>query len=516
MQLEAVKLGVRVSMMNISNRLFCRLDGFTPMMREQKRIALLKSLGLLEDGTVPVFEEATQTAAHFIDTPICILGVMVEEELWLKSAIGLSRLGLMNQLASSRRIPRMESFCTHVVDSQQLLLIEDTYEDPLFAQSLLTQYYGIRAYMGTPLITAEGGCIGTLAVMDLVSRHFSQRDAEFLGLTARWCLREFERDLLLKQQASSENQGLLFNLPSARGYTSFDRASELSTDTSTSLPTSTQGIKLQFLSQLTQELRAPLTSVVGMASVLLGETFGPLNNKQKEYLEIIHTSGKQMNGLVDEVLKLGAVDNSTSDLNLTPVNLEMLCQQALTSLAKIAKHKRQELRLSLEPGQRIWLLDKEKAQQALYYLAIGIIESSEPGSEIRIHVSRKNKTLNIAVWVFHPWLEGGLPQVKLQTPAILNSFGINIETEQKSQFSEGIETSFNNYVLSSASLELALNRPQKLNEVPAENNNQELLGLLLACYLAESHGGQITVQGSSESGYRYVLILPKIEVGEQI
>ncbi|MGB6294638.1 MAG: ATP-binding protein, partial [Rivularia sp. (in: cyanobacteria)] len=38
--------------------------------------------------------------------------------------------------------------------------------------------------------------------------------------------------------------------------------------------------------------------------------------------------------------------------------------------------------------------------------------------------------------------------------------------------------------------------------------SRETLGLLLSCQLAELHGGDITIQGSQESGYRYVLSLP--------
>ena len=40
------------------------------------------------------------------------------------------------------------------------------------------------------------------------------------------------------------------------------------------------------------------------------------------------------------------------------------------------------------------------------------------------------------------------------------------------------------------------------------NLSRESLGLLLSCQLAELHQGQITIQGSPESGYRYVVNLP--------
>ena len=78
------------------------------------------------------------------------------------------------------------------MDSQQFLTIEDTTTNSVFASSLLVQDYGIRAYLGYPLVTTEGDYIGTLGVMDLISRKFTNKEIDFLAMTARWCLREFE------------------------------------------------------------------------------------------------------------------------------------------------------------------------------------------------------------------------------------------------------------------------------------------------------------------------------------
>jgi signal transduction histidine kinase len=39
--------------------------------------------------------------------------------------------------------------------------------------------------------------------------------------------------------------------------------------------------------------------------------------------------------------------------------------------------------------------------------------------------------------------------------------------------------------------------------------------LLLSCHLAELHGGQIFIQGTPESGYRYIISLPYLVIAEQ-
>lgn len=512
MQGQKNNSGVKVNMSHPMSRLFCRLDGLTPTVREQQRVNLLKNFGLLETDTIPVFDEATQMAARFIETPICILGIMVYDNFCLKSAIGLSQLGLMNQIASSRKIARTEAFCTYVVDSQQVSQIEDTHNDFVFARSILTQHYNIRSYLGTPLITSNGQCIGTLAVMDLIPRQFTIKEVEFLTLSARWCLREFERDHLAKNYSFCEHE--LLSLESSKEENHYSSPSNGHSSIKQDSDYSISNIKLRLLRGLTQELRTPLTTVIGMSSILRGEVFGQLSDKQKNYLNIIHNSGHQMTSLVDEILKLGTIEENTSKLDLTLVNVEMICQQILNDLSEIAKQKGQDLRLSIEPGKGIWLLDKVKIKQALYYLVISVLESSESGGEVRIHVSRRNNTLNIAIWVSHPWLGDGLPQVTFNPSHITNQLLLEQEILSSIATSDKFDSFLVNQVVSPRSIEANLNRSKDINPQNTEENPQGLLGLLLGCYLAETHGGRIMVQGSPESGYRYVLMLPKIVVDE--
>ncbi|MDJ0582548.1 GAF domain-containing sensor histidine kinase [Crocosphaera sp.] len=503
MQVQAVNLGVNIHpMFNPTNRLFCRLDGLSPAVREQKRANILKQLRLLDTETIPIFDEATQTAARFIETPICLLGVMVQDQFCLKSAVGLSRLGLMNNLASTRKIARQEALSTYVVDSQQPLVIYDTLQDQIFASSSLVQDYGVRAFLGTPLITAEGQCLGALAVMDLIPRQFSARDVEFLSITARWCLREFERNHLLKTQSLQEDQCL--NLMTSNFSAPESSRSSSSSGSASSINT----IKLQLLRQLTGEFRTPLTSVIGMASVLQGEVFGSLNLKQKEYLKIIHDSGQQMNSLVKGILNLGISYKNDRELQLNPVNIEMLAQNTINSLAELVNQKQQKLRLSVEPGKRIWLLDKEIVRQSLYYLVMSILESGEVGGEVRIHISRRSKTVNIAVWLSHPWLGDGLPQVNVHPLLNQNKLTHSHHSVNSLETNQTVTATADDYILRTSYLETLLYAEEQKER--SSQNPQELLGLLLSCHLIEDHGGKIVVQGSPEAGYRYVLMLPKI------
>ena len=496
------------------NQLFCRLDGLTPSARREQRLTAIDKLGLLTGKSVSVLEEATQKAARFTGAPISVLGLVIEEEIWFKSAVGLSTTSLTDRLATERRIPLAESFSTYVIDSQQSLTIDNTLSSAIFADSILAQHYGIKTYLGVPLVTASGICLGTLEVMDWTARKFDDRDIDYLMLLARWCLGEFERTQSYTELTgfeASQWQKSVSSLKTGIDSASIHLASnrQLSTIASTekNACSNTNPIKIRLLSQLTQELKTPLTSVIGMASVLYREVYGPLTVKQKEYLEIIHNSGQNLITLVDEIVSLGVLSDRASEIELAAVDIEMLCQQVINSLTDIAKQHQQKLNLSIEPGNRVWFLDKEKVRQALYYLIVSVLEMSEPGGEIRVHVSKRDRALNIAVGIIHPWLGEDFGTTKLHSQTITEALRWHQNyPSDRIDLDLGNVAVSENQVLTASALMMAIDGDSTVdrntNKIP-----RDILGLLFCCHLTELHQGQVVVRGSGSS-YRYLLQFP--------
>ncbi len=501
-------------MNGLETRLFCRLDGLSAAAREQQRLFTVAELGLLETDSIPVFEEAAQTAAQFLSAPVCWMSVLDRDTLWLKASIGLSKLGLMNTLAKTRRMAREDSFDTHVVDSQQVLALNDAALHPAFSQSALVQQFGIRAYLGAPLVVSGGHCLGTLAILHSEPRDFTEKDVQSLELVARWCVSEFERDQAIASNAASSqaNQQTISNSniaplsPSSSNNISFP--GQFSTPQS-STPTPQDDpspLRLKLVGQLTQQLRAPLTAVLGMAGMLSREIYGPLTDKQREYLEVIQRSGQTLLSLIQEIMDLAALDNDQSGLNLTPVDIELLSQKVLHSLTPMGNQQDLQLQCSVEPGKRVWRLDKDKLRQMLYHLVFSIIQSANGGSLIKLHISRKTDQLQFSLWVSHPWLGEGLPPnnecenlsvLPVSTNDLGASFGEatpgGVATVQRllGELATPLNSENFNELLQATSAE----RPENLR-------------LLLSRHLAEIQGGQLFVQSSTESGYRYIALLP--------
>jgi signal transduction histidine kinase len=493
-------------MVNSKNKLFTpqnNENSLTLNIKEQQRLQALFNLGLRQSEMIPVFEEAAQTAAHFLEVEIAILGFIDQKFHWFKSAVGLSRLGLMNDLACKRQLLRQESFCSGVVETSQTLVINDISKETnsLLKDSILVRNYGISAYLGVPLIDANGNCLGTLAVMARQPRNFTNRDIEFLQITARWSMSEFERNRLLQNNPAVENtkSNLEFLLLEEQIIDLKITPPVVKTDFNFS-----QQIKLELLNQITQELRTPLTSILGMAGVLGREIYGPLTTKQREYLEIIEQSGQYLLSLVNEITELETTNENSHLINLVPVDIDMLCQQVINTLEELAIRHKQNIHLSIEPGHnRLLSLDKDKVRQILYNLIFSVIQVSAMGSIVRIHVTYKLDTLCVTVWVSHPYLKDSV--TNCDSCFYPDSSSIEAGVDNHTYNHDYTENSLN---LSDSYSDIFGNASFDKSGKLSADISRDKLGLFLSCHLAELHNGQISIQGSPESGYRYVLSLP--------
>ncbi|MFI2643836.1 GAF domain-containing protein [Streptomyces sp. NPDC018610] len=69
-----------------------------------------------------------------------------------------------------RRLARDHGFCPHVVARRKALVLEDVRDYPRFAGNPVVDEFGIRSYLGAPLIDSTQTVLGTVCVVDLEPR----------------------------------------------------------------------------------------------------------------------------------------------------------------------------------------------------------------------------------------------------------------------------------------------------------------------------------------------------------
>ncbi|WP_373540696.1 histidine kinase dimerization/phospho-acceptor domain-containing protein [Chamaesiphon sp.] len=387
--------------------------------------SLMTELSSEPSPAMPIFSEATAQAIRLTDTPVAILTTIAGAGYQIGSISGLEQCHLPPNANLRLELGGLE-YCHDrtISTNSNFYSVTNCRQHPQLAQSSLCQTYRIQAYLGVPIITAAGDRLGTIAILDFKPRHFSDRDIDLLQLVSRLVASEFERKLLSQAQltrwlgdlqeraiagfddlaAAAEHSHPAAQLPPELPSASSPADMlPIPTYPSVAYPQVQTAIQFKLLTHLAQELRTPLTAVLGMASVLQQEIYGPLSSKQKDYLGIIHHSGCQLVTIVDEISQLGGCDFQQHHLMLKSVDLEMLCQLAIQSLEPLAHKKQQQIVLNLGDAtapamtSRMWLLDKDKVRQIVYYLCLSLIHASTMESEISIRLTDRADGLQIQI-----------------------------------------------------------------------------------------------------------------------
>ncbi|MEU4485339.1 MULTISPECIES: GAF domain-containing protein [Streptomyces] len=89
-----------------------------------------------------------------------------------------------------RALPRDHGFCPHVVARRKALVLEDVRDYPRFAGNPVVDEFGIRSYLGAPLLDGTGLVLGTVSVADVEPRPWGKP-----GLTA---IKEHAAQLVLR------------------------------------------------------------------------------------------------------------------------------------------------------------------------------------------------------------------------------------------------------------------------------------------------------------------------------
>jgi hypothetical protein len=391
---------------------------------------------------MPIFAEATALAVRLTNAPVAILTAIAGSGYQIGSISGLEQFGCLPDRPNLRlELAGLEYCHDRVISSESCLSATNFHNHPQLAQSSLLRVHGIQSYLGLPIVTAAGDKLGTLSILDFHPRQFSDRDIDLLQLVSRLVASEFERKLLSQAQlnhligdlqyramprfdepcATEHHQSKVNSSNNIERYPSEHLplpsietppvANPIpSPATGSSVYPQIQGeIQFKLLTHLAQELRTPLTSVLGMASVLLQEIYGPVTAKQKDYLGIIHHSGQQLVTIVDEISQLGGFDSHQHQLTLRSVDLEMLCQLAIQSLEPLAQKKQQQLSFALAQSDHpvsssehlatrmVWMLDKDQVRQIIYYLCLSLIHASAADRQISIQIATLTNVLEIEI-----------------------------------------------------------------------------------------------------------------------
>lgn len=223
-------------------------------------------------------------------------------------------------------------------------------------------------------------------------------------------------------------------------------------------------LKTEFISTVSHELRTPLTSIGGYVKVILAGDAGPVNETQKEFLEIVDRNVGRLAHLIDDLLDAEKMESGEVQLNRTRVNLVSVIEESLETVDVLAKKKGLELRWSGYPGPLEISGDRLRLLQVMVNLLHNAIKYTQTG-----------------------WVSVELEATDFSCVIRVRDTGIGMSEEEQQKL-------FQKFYRTRGGL--------------ASSESGTGLGLTITRGLVEAHGGQVIVESVPGKGTVFSVSLP--------
>jgi diguanylate cyclase (GGDEF)-like protein len=309
----------------------------------------------------------------------------------------------------------------------------DTGEAVLFRE-------GFRAAACVP-ITAKGHVLGTLAVVSRYPRTFTLHDLQLLTSIGN------------QLGTALENAGL------------YERACAMVAEFQ-----ALDRLKTEFLSNVSHELRIPLTSVIGFAELLLERIPGELNEEQEQYIRTMLDSGRSLLDMINNLLDLSKIKAGKIDWLATAFDLRPLLDVVEHTIRPLIVKKHLHLVLEVDDGPMVVFADEGRVRQVLLNLLSNAVKFTPPGGTIGLRVRTTEG------------LDGAAVEVRV------DDTGIGIAAED-------VDRIFDEF--------------HQVDGSPTRDYPGTGLGLSITKRLVELQGGAIWVESRLGEGSRFTVLLPR-------
>jgi len=256
------------------------------------------------------------------------------------------------------------------------------------------------------------------------------------------------------------DQGLIYAV--ARDITELKKMQDALTQAKEEAERSNK-FKDQFLSTMSHELRTPLNAVLGFSDLLTEEHYGPLNERQKRYLDHIQKGGKHLLRLINDILDLSRIEAGRLQISVERVAVKTSFADAVDNMRPLADKRLHTLEAFAPPELNV-RADPTRFRQVLMNLMGNAIKFTPEGGKIELRAQELGEVVRIEV----------------------RDSGPGIPTEDQHRIFEAF---------------YRLRRNEKTTEGTG-------LGLAITRSLVELHGGHLGIESEPGAGSCFFFTLP--------
>ncbi len=346
-----------------------RLFNETKEALEQQRASgeVLAAISSSIADTNPVFDKILESCERLFAGTVISVNVVGED--------GLIRIAAHHgaghdEILKQGALPIDERTATGVCIAERRVLhfadVENDRTVPTVTREH-TRITGNRALIVAPMLW-EGRALGSIVVGRDVAGPFSEKEIALLKTFADQAVIAIQNARLFREIEDKSRQ-----LEVANKH------------------------KSEFLANMSHELRTPLNAIIGFSEVLLEKLFGDLNEKQDDYLKDIHSSGRHLLTLINDILDLAKVEAGRMELEASAFDLASALSNAMTLVRERAQRHGITLGQHVDPSLGEITADERKFKQILVNLLSNAVKFTPDGGRIDVTARHEDNSAIVAV-----------------------------------------------------------------------------------------------------------------------
>ncbi|NOT05403.1 MAG: PAS domain S-box protein [Anaerolineales bacterium] len=225
--------------------------------------------------------------------------------------------------------------------------------------------------------------------------------------------------------------------------------------------------KDEFLANMSHELRTPLNGILGFSETLLEGVRGPMNERQRQAVQTIQSSGEHLLGLISDILDVSKIEAGKFELQSEIVKVDEICRSSLIFIKQMANKKSITVDYSSSSAASMLHADPKRLKQILVNLLNNSVKFTPENGRIQLDVQAdvKERLMSFSV------TDTGIGIAPADIQKLFKPF-VQVDSSLSRQY-EGTG-----------------------------------LGLTIAKKMIEMHGGSIEVQSEVGTGSRFTFTLP--------
>ena len=142
--------------------------------------------------------------------------------------------------------------------------------------------------------------------------------------------------------------------------------------------------KSDFIASMSHELRTPLNAIIGFSEMIREAMIGPLDARYRSYGADIHSAGRHLQNVINDILDISKIEGGRLDLHDEPVSIIDMLESCRRIVAAMAEATGVALSLDVPPSLPLICCDALRFRQILLNLMSNAVKFTPAGGSATV------------------------------------------------------------------------------------------------------------------------------------